>query len=76
MNKELNIVGMRDAKGATLSDRVLLDYEMRILRQISDEAGESLEKIAEILARGGGIHLNLTLSDKILGHYEAPNEPK
>lgn len=68
--------GMKDKKGATLSDRVMLDYEMRIIRQISDEAGESLEKIAKILASGGGITVNVTLKDRILGHYEAPSGPR
>ena len=68
--------GMKDSKGAPLSDRIMLDYEMRILRQISEESGENLEKIAAILAQGNSVTVNLTLKDRILGHYEAPDEPK
>ena len=65
---------MKDSKGGNLSDRVQLDYEMKILRQISEESGENIEKIAEILAKGGTISVNLTLQDKLLGHYEVPKD--
>ncbi len=70
----LAIPEMIDAKGGKLTSRVCLDYEMKILRQMSEESGENLEKIAEILARGGTLHVNLTLQDKILGHYKEPDD--
>lgn len=71
-----DIPPMKDAKGNPLSDRVMLDLELKILRQISEEAGENLEKIARALASGHSIKLNLTLSDRILGHYKAPDDPQ
>jgi len=70
------IKDMNDSKGKPLSDRIKLDYEMRILRQISEESGENLEKIAAILAQGNSVSINLTLKDRLLGHYEAPDGPK
>lgn len=68
------IPNMKDAKGGALTARVQLDYEMKIMRQMSEESGENLEKIAEILARGGTLSINLTLQDKILGHYKEPDD--
>ena len=35
-----DIPPMKDAKGKSLSDRVMLDLELKILRQIAEEAGE------------------------------------
>lgn len=67
-----DIPAMTDAKGNLLSDRVMLDLELKILRQIAEEAGENLEKIAQALASGRSINLNLTLGDRILTHYEVP----
>lgn len=67
-----DIPPMKDAKGNPLSDRVMLDLELKILQRISEEAGENLEKIARALASGRSISLNLTLGDRILGYYEAP----
>lgn len=69
--------GMKGADGKKLPDSECLGFELKILKQIAEEAGENLEKIARALAAGRSVHLDIKLGDRILGHYRAPiNEPE
>ena len=73
--KQFNqIESMTNSTGKPLTALTKWEMRRKVLKDIASEMDDTIEKLAEALAKGGGVTVNFSLHEKLLGHYEKPSD--
>lgn len=71
-----SVSGLKKTDGKEISPSAKFDKKVKVLQHIRDEMGEDIDKIANALRDGRKVEITLSLGEKILSHYEAPEHDK